>query len=423
MLENASFGIATLVALGICSGFLAAMLGISGGLMVVPALIFGLPLLGITGPEIPKIAIATSLALLVPTAIANSQAHASKGNIDWWLFGLVAPSVVAGAFVTSQFMVFFSARFLVLAFVLFALYTAARLYRGRSLRRQLRPQPGLITITLKGVLGGALSSGLGLGAGFFAVPLLARFVTLPKAIGTAAVLALPMAVVGTLSYLLAATPRGCDGRCAGYVFLPAVAAIGISTVLAAPVGAWAARVVPAPVVRRGFALLLICAATHLAYTTFTLKMVMDETGRIVATAQRLVRPAVIVVQPAEAPAWIGDPVPAPYFALARRYGPQRSFLLLLVDQGTAAPLAIRPVITDFSQPRQYGFATVTTPAAIERVSAKLATKPAHQFETTAFVAAEDKTAGIVKPPSVRLAHRPVAARSRAKRVNTAAGMP
>lgn len=365
----------------------------------------------------------TSLALIVPTTLASAQAHASKGNIDWWLFGLIAPSVVAGAFVTSQFMVFFSARFLVLAFVLFALYSAARLYRGHRERRALRPQPGLIVITLKGVLGGALSSGLGLGAGFFAVPLLTRFVALPRAIGTAAALALPMAVVGTLSYLLAATPQGCDGRCAGYVFLPAVAAIGISAVLAAPIGTWAARVVPASVVRRAFALLLISAATHLAYNTFTLKMVVDETGRIVATARRLVRPAVIVVQPAEAPAWIGDPVPAPYFALARRYGPQRSFLLLLVDQGTDAPLTVRPLITDLSHPRKYWLAAVFTPADIERVSAKMVARTEAQVETTAFVAAEGKTAGVAKPPPARLAHRPVAARPRAKRVNTEAGMP
>ncbi len=88
--DPSAFGF--LVLLGCASGFISGLLGIGGGTILVPALIAGLPLLGVQGPELPKIAMATSLALVVPTAIASAQTHASKGAIDWTL---LPPSISA----------------------------------------------------------------------------------------------------------------------------------------------------------------------------------------------------------------------------------------------------------------------------------------------------------------------------------------
>ena len=216
-----------LILLGCLSGFVSGLLGIGGGTILVPALIFGLPYIGIAGAEVPKIAMATSLALIVPTSIASAQTHASKGAVDWrlLLLLLLGPSIVAGAFVAAAFARGISAQLLVGMFVLFALYTAWQLM-NRNAKTTYRvvagsKQPGLIRITVTGITGGALASLLGLGVSFFSVPILARFISMPRAIGTAAALCLPMAIAGVIGYLLTETPEICASGCSGYIYLHA----------------------------------------------------------------------------------------------------------------------------------------------------------------------------------------------------------
>jgi hypothetical protein len=87
-----------LIVVGSASGFVSGLLGIGGGVIIVPALILTLPHFGVSGPDIPKIAMGTSLALVVPTSIASAQAHAVRDAIDWPLLGLLAPAIIAGAF-------------------------------------------------------------------------------------------------------------------------------------------------------------------------------------------------------------------------------------------------------------------------------------------------------------------------------------
>jgi uncharacterized membrane protein YfcA len=78
-----AIGWGLLIAAGWLTGFCSGLLGIGGGLVVVPAMIVGLPMLGVSGSELSKIATATSLLLVIPTSIASAQAHASRGSLDW----------------------------------------------------------------------------------------------------------------------------------------------------------------------------------------------------------------------------------------------------------------------------------------------------------------------------------------------------
>lgn len=287
MIENSALAISLLVLLGTFTGFISGMLGIGGGTVVVPALVIGLPFLGIGGPDLPKIAVATSLALVIPTSIASAQAHMAKGGVDWRMLMLLAPSIVAGALLTAIFATIIDAHFVMLVFVLFALYTAWGLLRAKRTQLANAQRPHFMIVATKGAVGGTLSALLGLGVGFFCVPLLSRFLAMPRAIGTAAALALPMSIVGTAGYLLASSPTGCTEQCMGYVFLPAVAAIGISAVLAAPLGAWAAHVMPVLALKRAFAVFLLFAAGNLAYKTFTPEVIAAEGRRIAFLAGRL----------------------------------------------------------------------------------------------------------------------------------------
>jgi uncharacterized protein len=254
-----------LVSAGWLTGFLSGLLGIGGGLVIVPALILGLPLVGAGGDELAKVAIATSLVLIIPTSLASSQAHAARRNLDWELWAAMAPSIVAGGLVAAMLVQHISAALLTLLFAGFALISAWRLLRNSALSATANIAPtrlGLAGMAVKAFLGGALSTALGTGVAFFAVPILSRWIPLARAIGTASALALPMAIAGAAGYLLAPQPVGC-AACTGYVHFPAVAAVGVGTVLAAPVGAQLTAVWPARRLRQLFALLLIAGTIAL----------------------------------------------------------------------------------------------------------------------------------------------------------------
>jgi uncharacterized protein len=326
--DPSTFGF--LVLLGCLSGFVSGLLGVGGGTILVPALIAGLPLLGVNGPELPKIAMATSLALVVPTAVASAQTHASKDAVDWNLLGLLCPSIVAGSFVAGVFAKDLSTQLLCALFVGFALHAAWGLLQRHkvppALGLQAGPRPGLIRITATGVLGGAFASLLGLGVAFFAVPVMTRFIALPRAIGTAAALCIPMALAGVAGQLLGGTPAECRESCAGHIYLPAVAAIGITAVLTAPMGARLTHVLPVILMRRLFALFLIAAAVQLTYKFVPLAAGVEQ-GRQILVG--LMTPgAVALPNAAEAPSWLEISRRNEQLDLVARYGPRRAYLPL-----------------------------------------------------------------------------------------------
>jgi uncharacterized protein len=325
-----AFGWPLLVATGVVSGFCSGLLGMGGGLVIVPALVFVLPHLGVGGPELVKVAMATSLALIIPTGIASVQAHAARGTIDWPFWALLAPSLVAGSLLATVLVPVISVSLVTLLFAGFALLTAWRLARGedgadtRSVPARFNPWVN----AAKSVAAGMMATLLGFGVAFFAVALLSRFIALPRAIATATALTLPVAIGGAAGYLFAAPPAGCPS-CAGYVFLPAVAAIGIASVLAVPLGALLTQVAPVSALRKGFALMLVLAAVSLA---------RKQLPGMVAEARGLFdmpRFSLAGAEPARSPAWLARRPVSPVIRLAARLGPRRGLVPLLPDRQPA----------------------------------------------------------------------------------------
>jgi uncharacterized membrane protein YfcA len=294
-------GWSLLVGAGWLTGFLSGLLGIGGGLVIVPALIFGLPLVGVSGDELAKVAIATSLVLIIPTSLAGSQAHAARGNLDWELWAAMAPSIVAGGLVAAMLVQHISAGLLTLLFAGFAFVSAWRILRNSlpsAAADMALTRFGLAGMALKAFGGGALSTALGTGVAFFAVPILSRWVPLARAIGTASALALPMAIAGAAGYLLAPQPTGC-AACTGYVHFQAVAAVGVGTVLAAPLGAQLTAVLPARRLRQLFALLLIAGTIALLPRTLPQLAAKAQTSFAIPLRSWLSES-----RPAIAPAWL-----------------------------------------------------------------------------------------------------------------------
>ena len=303
MVSEVTFGWGLLMAAGSLSGFCSGLLGIGGGLIIVPVLIFGLPLLGEGSPELAKIAMATSLASVIPSSLASTQAHASRDNIDWELWAAMAPSIVVGGILISLGIEHISAVLLIMLYVAFALITAGRLLRHASAAAGPTIEltaSRLAAMSGKGVIGGAIATALGLGVGFFAVPILSRFIAMPRAIGTTSALALPMAIAGVAGYVFAPTPQGCAG-CTGYTHIPAVAAISICAVLAAPLGAQASQKLPVARLRQTFAVLLIFGALSLLH-----KKLPEISAQAHAALSLTVPSWSEADAPAAAPSWLGE---------------------------------------------------------------------------------------------------------------------
>lgn len=319
-------GLEFLIVLGCFLGFINGLLGVAGSSTFVPAMLFGLPhFFGVAGPDVPKIAMATAVGLLIPTAIASAQAHASRNAIDWRLLALFTPSVFVGAFVMSLFAASLSAKILMATFAVFIVVFAWRMMTAADddATATQGGAPKLIPLAMKGLLGGALSSLLGLGASFFAVPVLSRHVSLARAIGTATALSVPMAAAGITGYLVADAPAICQHKCAGYIFLPAVATAGVSAMLMAPLGAAVAHHLPTRLLRKVWALWLLLMAAHMFSNVVSPAALAAETRRLIALAETSVWPPYTRPLPAEVPVWLRAARATPPFALALEPGSGR----------------------------------------------------------------------------------------------------
>ena len=398
-------GIAFLISLGAFIGFINGLIGMAGTATFVSAMLIGLPhFFGIDGPDVAKIALASAVGLIVPTAIASTQANASRGAVDWWQLAWFTPSVLAGAFVASAFVFALSARLLMIVLAVVVLMTAWQMLAGereRAPRVLMLRRPQRFALTWRGVLGGALSTLLALSASFFAVPLLSRHLPRERAIGTAMALSIPLAIAGVTGYLLAPAPGECKGMCAGYIFLPAVAAAGIGAVLMAPLGAALARHLPKRPLRRLWGLWLLVVAGHIVSCAFDPAHMARVLRSGVAEARQLMERAEVALWPDAArpaapdlPRWMAVEQ-APYFALVTTYGPQRAFLPLLITRDETGPQAARALFARIQRNRPNWFASE---AIREEIAVALATikepAPIHR----AAVASGAPIAAADKPP-------------------------
>jgi hypothetical protein len=202
-------------------------------------------------------------------------------------------------------------------------------------------------IAAVGLVGGAVSSLIGLGAAFYAVPFLSRFTAMPKAIGTAAALNVPLAVASVLGYASADAPAGCGSGCLGYVYGPAIGPIGITAVLAAPIGARLTHSLPLLVLRRLFAAVLLMAAGNFAVKTLPLS---DAPAYAASLIGRLSLSAAAQAPLAAVPPLCLDHPAARTSTLVGEYGPRRLFRSLDDCLPPAMLVAVRSLLRRRAEP-------------------------------------------------------------------------
>ena len=251
---------------GAIAGLMAGLLGVGGGLVVVPALAVSFASQGFTEATLMHFAIGTSLATIILTSLSSLLAHHRRGSVDWLIVRRMTPGIVVGALGGARLAGFVSSPGLGMFFGVFELLVALQLvFAFRPAAHH--PVPGRAGLGMAGTIIGAVSALLGIGGATLTVPfLLWNRVDIRAAVGTAAACGLPIAMGGAAGFAMGNIPAGSlQGLSTGFIYWPAVAGVVLTSVLMAPVGARLAHHLPQKTLQRVFALLL---------TVMGLKMVL-----------------------------------------------------------------------------------------------------------------------------------------------------
>lgn len=243
--------------LGAFAGTLAGLLGVGGGLVMVPVLVFIFQGQVMPSAVIMHMALGTSLAIIMLTSLSSIRAHHQRGAVLWSLCGRLTPGIVLGALSGAVVADMLSDEVLKPVFGIFELLVALQMWLGvrSSLQRNLPDWPG---ISVAGWVIGSVSAIVGIGGGTLTVPFLTWCrIGIHNAVATSAACGFPIAVAGTLGFIATGwNEAGLPAMSSGYVYWPAFAAVGVASMLFAPLGARLAHALPADKLKKFFAIFL-----------------------------------------------------------------------------------------------------------------------------------------------------------------------
>jgi hypothetical protein len=242
---------------GAFAGTLAGLLGIGGGLLIVPALVWSFHLQGMTETVIMHMAVGTSLATIVITSLSSVYAHYRLGAVLWRVFWRLAPGIVSGALLGAVIADALPSATLQTFFGVFVLLAAANMGFGGKPAPH-RELPNTLGMVLAGVVIGVISAIVGIGGGTLTVPLLTWCNTsIRHAVATSAACGMPIAIAGATGFMVTGwqNPQ-LPAWSSGYIYVPAFLGIVAASVLFAPLGAKLAHTLPTGMLKRIFAVFL-----------------------------------------------------------------------------------------------------------------------------------------------------------------------
>lgn len=258
--------VAALLVLGAAVGFAAGLFGIGGGMLQVPFLTMILTAEGFSLDHVVHMSIATSLATILFTSVSSVRAHHARGAVLWPVVRVLAPGILVGSLIGAQIAGLLPTRWVALLFAIFVGFSATQMLLDRKPKphRELPKPAGMFGA---GTAIGALSSLVGAGGGFISVPFMVWCnVRMHNAVATSAALGFPIAAAGTIGYILAGVKlTGLPPGSIGYIYVPALVGIAVTSVLLAPLGARVAHALPTGRLKRLFALVLYALAAYMLY--------------------------------------------------------------------------------------------------------------------------------------------------------------
>lgn len=251
------------VAMGSVIGVAAGLLGIGGGLVLVPLLVFAFTAQGVPYESLMHLALGTSMASIVFTSVSSFMGHHRKGAVRWDIVKNMVPGTLLGTFLGSCVASKMPTALLSVLFVAFLYYVSVQMLMDRKTKAS-RQLPGRLGMSGVATTIGVVSSFVGIGGGALSVPFMSWCnVPIHHAIGTSAAIGFPIAIAGTLGYIVSGLKTSDLPRyCFGYVYLPALAGVVAASVLTAPLGVWLAHRLPVGVLKRIFAVVLAIMGTR-----------------------------------------------------------------------------------------------------------------------------------------------------------------
>lgn len=260
-----------IVLTGVFAGIIAGLLGVGGGILMVPVFFWGLGLLKFPAEISMHVAVATSLAIIIPTSISSMRAHHARGNVDWSLVKSWGPAIALGALLGGFASKVIDGDILRLVFGIIALLVSINLFRpntvnfSATLPDSMKLQQSIATMI------GILSSLMGIGGGTMTVPTMAMFnYDMKRAVGTASALGLFIALPATIGFIWAGWNKSeLPPYSLGYVNLLTVAVMFPLTVLAAPYGAKLAHHMNPAKLKKVFAVFLGITALRMLWSVLS----------------------------------------------------------------------------------------------------------------------------------------------------------
>ena len=255
--------------LGTFTGFAAGLLGIGGGMLMVPFITMLLSARDFPRELVVHMAIATSLSTIMFTSLSSVRAHHKRGAVLWPVVKLLAPGILIGSWIGPWIGTQLNSTGLALFFAVFVGFSATQMLMDKkpSPSRELPPAPGMLGA---GSIIGVLSGLVGAGGGFISVPFMTWCnVPIHNAVATSAALGFPIALAGTLSNIYFGMQEpGLPAGSLGFIYLPALLVISAASVLTAPLGAKTAHSLPVKSLKKVFAIVLYALAGYMLYKAF-----------------------------------------------------------------------------------------------------------------------------------------------------------
>lgn len=244
--------------LGSIAGVLAGLLGVGGGIVIVPMLSIAFTMQHFPHDVIMHLALGTSMASIIFTSISSAVAHNRREAVLWNIVKIITPSILVGTFLGSFFASKIPTQYLQLFFALFLLFVSFQMFLGKTPKAS-RTMPKALGVSFFGSIIGIISSLVGIGGGTLSVPFMVfHNIEMRKAIGTSSAIGIPIAVAGAAGYLVnGLSSPSLPEYSLGYIYLPALIGLVMFSTLTSPFGAKLTHTLPVSRIKKCFALLLL----------------------------------------------------------------------------------------------------------------------------------------------------------------------
>lgn len=232
--------------LGIAVGFLAGLVGVGGGGITVPAFTMLFTAQGIANHEVVHMALGTSMAAMIFTTFSSMRTHYTKGNVNSFLAVKMAAGVMLGTFIATTIAAKINGVILALLFSLFMFYITYKMFSPKNHKTNKSPHATAGNVFI-GTLIGSISTLVSVsGAGMLVPYLMKQNLDVKHAVGTSAAIGFPLAVTGTLGYLINGWQNSSSEQLTlGYIYLPAFALFAVTSYISAPLGVACSTHLPA----------------------------------------------------------------------------------------------------------------------------------------------------------------------------------